>query len=118
MDRSPGGLRVCLLLERDTALQRGLESAELLENLGTVPRRIARSMRAISSRTSPLASLGPAALTRCWRTAWARSNSLSLRTTATTSTERWRSASASQRPAVRVGPRAERRQGVMAGIGT
>lgn len=101
-----------LVIERDTALQWGLELAELLENFGRAPKD--RPLDAGKNGTNVTVSLDWAG---CSRIVWARSNTSSVWTGATTLMERLRSAKSPQQAPVRVGPRAERRQGVMAGIG-
>ena len=116
MDRSRGGLRAYLLLERDTALQRGRESAELLENLGRAPKD--RPPDAGEFGTDLAGGL-----------AWAsgshpaledRLGPIELLVGADDRDDLDGAVALGERlpeAAVRDDPRAERRQGVMAGIG-
>ena len=116
VDRSRGGLRANLLRERDTALQRGLESAGLLENLGRAPKdrppdagefgtNIAAGLpRASGSHPALPDRLGPIELLVSADDGDDLDGAVAL-------SERLPEAT------VRVGPRAERRQRVMAGIG-
>ena len=84
-----------LLLERDDAPQRGLESAELLENFGRAPKDCpldaGEFFMDLSVEFGAAGGFARGGLPRPGRT------SSSVRTTATTSTERWRSAKAIQR---------------------
>ena len=58
VDRSPAGLRACLLRQRDSAPQCGLEPAELLKNLGHAPKDGSLDAGEFG-RDVTLASLGP-----------------------------------------------------------
>ena len=83
----------------------------------TAPLRIARSIRASSSRIAGSVWPWPVGSAHPRITRLARSVSPDVRATATTSTDRSRRCSRAPEPAVRVAPRPERSRGVVAGLG-